>query len=63
MICFGRLVFYIQLAEVESLSGVFDLMMVAFCVAIHRRSGERPIVKCGFLHKILVTDQETGVIP
>ena len=55
MICFGRLVFYIQPAEVESLSGVFDLMTIAFCVAIHRHSGERQIVKWAFLHKISVT--------
>ena len=63
MICSGRLVFYIQRAKVESLSGVFDLMMIAFSVVFHKRSGERPIVKGGCLHKILVTDRETGVIP
>ena len=61
MICSGRLVFYIQPEKMESLSGVFHLMMIAFCVAIHRHSGERQIVKWIFLHKILVTDRETGV--
>ena len=54
MICSGRLVSYIQMAKQESLSGVFDLMMIAFLwlfIGILARGKSLSV----FLHKILVT--------
>ena len=49
MICSGRLVFYIHLAKMESLSGVFDLMPAARCMAIYKHSCERQSLSVVFI--------------